>query len=67
MLSWSRVDLESKRVSWRYGKRNKLEEQVYDLKERGISAFQEKESCTYCYGRCPYMLPWRLGFREHGE
>ncbi|KAF3531388.1 hypothetical protein DY000_02041454 [Brassica cretica] len=27
MLSWSRVDLESKGVSWRYGKRNKLEEQ----------------------------------------
>ena len=33
MLSWSRVDLESRRVSWRYGKRNKLEEQVYDLKK----------------------------------
>ncbi len=33
MLSWSRVDLESKGVSWRYGKRNKLEEQVYDLKK----------------------------------
>ncbi|KAF3488782.1 hypothetical protein F2Q69_00055911 [Brassica cretica] len=31
--SWSRVDLESKRVSWRYGKKNKLEEQVYDLKK----------------------------------
>ena len=31
MLSWNRVDLKSKRVSWRYGKRNKLEEQVYDL------------------------------------
>jgi len=33
VLSWSHVDLESKRVSWRYGKRNKLEEQVYDLKK----------------------------------
>ena len=33
MLSWSREDLESKRVSWRQGKRNKLDEQVYDLKE----------------------------------
>ncbi|KAF3503666.1 hypothetical protein F2Q69_00044316 [Brassica cretica] len=33
VLSWSCVDLESKRVTWRYGKRNKLEEQVYDLKE----------------------------------
>ncbi|KAG5396514.1 hypothetical protein IGI04_018328 [Brassica rapa subsp. trilocularis] len=28
VLSWSRVDLESKEVSWRYGKRNKLEEQM---------------------------------------
>ncbi|KAG5384752.1 hypothetical protein IGI04_036222 [Brassica rapa subsp. trilocularis] len=28
MLSWSRVDLESKGVSWRYGKMNKLEEQM---------------------------------------
>ncbi|CAN7076126.1 unnamed protein product [Brassica oleracea var. botrytis] len=33
MLSWSRGDLESKRVSWRKGKRNKLGEQVYDLKK----------------------------------
>ena len=30
--------MESKRVSWRYGKRNKLEEQVYDLK---------KEECVF--------------------
>ena len=33
MLSWSRVHLESKEVSWRYGKKNKLEQQVYDLKK----------------------------------
>ena len=33
MLSWSRVDLESKGVSCRDGKNNKLEEQVYDLKK----------------------------------
>ncbi|KAF3516632.1 hypothetical protein DY000_02058935 [Brassica cretica] len=33
VLSWSRVDLESKRVSWRKGKRNKLGSQVYDLKK----------------------------------
>ena len=34
MLSWSRVDLESKRVSLIYGKRDKLEEQVYDLRKK---------------------------------
>ncbi|KAF3536706.1 hypothetical protein F2Q69_00022237 [Brassica cretica] len=33
VLSWSRVDLESKRVPWRKGKRNKLGYQFYDLKK----------------------------------
>ena len=33
MLSWSRRDLESKRVSWRKCNMNKLGEQVYDLEE----------------------------------
>ena len=31
MLSWNRVDLGSKGVSWRYGKNNKTKEKVYDL------------------------------------
>ena len=33
MLSWSRVDLESKIIFWRKGKKSKLEEQLYDLRE----------------------------------
>ena len=43
MLSWSRVDLESKGVSWRYGKRNKLEEQVYVLKKEKYVHSQKKK------------------------
>ena len=33
VLSWSRVDLESKIIFWRKGKKSKLEEQLYDLRE----------------------------------
>ncbi|KAF3554920.1 hypothetical protein F2Q69_00016875 [Brassica cretica] len=67
MLSWSRVDLESNGVSWRYGKKNKLEEQVNDLKKMNKCIPRKGKLHLMLWNMFILWIPWKLEFQECKE